>query len=196
MQISFSFYLSTSYLGSVLAVPPLRKSLVLDPPSIDALRGNLSSIVSTPHNLTNEYVMHRIEGTPTRLEMNIRTADHIEPANLARTLVQTQLRLRRSITSLHRARDEVLVARDDPYVSEERLSGCFVGVAHWPMERRIKQLTYGMVDDTFTGILDVLWKQERYAATDFWIVDDRYGKVGIGRVDRNRPPLRGPLSDV
>lgn len=98
--------------------------------------------------------------------MNIRTSDPIDPADLSRTLVQTQIRLRRYIATHYRAADLVIVGRDDPY---------------------------GMVDNVLTAVLDVLWKQERCVATDFFINDDRYGRIGIGRVDTSRPSLQNSL---
>lgn len=129
---------------------------------------------------------HRFEGTPISLTITIKPNSPIEPANLARTLLQTQVRLRRYIMTHYHANEDVLFPRDDPYKSEEQYTDCFFGVAAWPL-RMPKRLTYGMLEIATRGIVDVVYRQERYAAADFFIVDDAFGEVGVGRIARDRP---------
>ena len=104
---------------------------------------------------------------------------------MARTIIQTQVRLRRYLAMHYHAEEDVLFPRDDPYTSDEQLTGCFLGAGSWPPELP-KRLTYGMVQNAFKGVFELLYQQRRYAAADFLIVDDRLGAVGVGRIARER----------
>ena len=118
--------------------------------------------------------------------INVRPTIIIQPPDMARTLIQTQLRLRTYIRTHYHAEEDVLFLGDIPYVSEERFTGCFLGVSTWPKDSR-KRLTYGMLNNALTGIFDVLYRAERFVGADFYVVDDEFGQVGIGMVSRNRP---------
>lgn len=141
------------------------------------------------HRPTNYAINYRIRGTKTSLTINVRPTVIIQPADMARTIIQTQLRLRRYITTHYHAEEDVLFPRDDPYVSEERFTGCFLVVGSWPNKRQAR-LTYGMLNNTLTGIFDVLYRRERFVGADFWVYDDDIGRVGVGRVDIQRPDTR------
>lgn len=150
---------------------------------------------SASHSLSDYVIHHRIEGTTISLTVNIRSGITIQPANMARTLIQTQLRLRTYIRTHYRAEEDVLLPGDNPYVSEQRFTGCYLGVSTWPMEGR-KRLTYGMLNNALTGIFDVLYRTERFVGAEFFIVDDELGEVGIGMVNIDRPRTRSVVSEV
>ena len=115
----------------------------------------------------------------------------LDPADLSRTLVQTQIRLRRYIMSHYHADQDVLFPRDDPYVSNKELTGCFFAITHWPPDRT-KRLTYGMVNIVLTGVLDALYRQERYIGAEVFVVHDFMGMVGFARVAKTLPRLLSP----
>ena len=107
--------------------------------------------------------------------------------------MQTQVRLRRYIATHYRAEEDVLFPRDDPYLSNAQLTGCFVGVSTYPRDEP-KRLTYGMLEAALRGMFDVLWREERYLSADFYIRDDTHGTVGIGRVAREGAGARIPIA--
>jgi len=114
---------------------------------------------------------------------------------MARTLLQTHLRLRTYIRTHYHADEDVLFPGDIPYVSEARFTGCFFGVSTWPKTTQ-KRLTYGMLNNALTGIFDVLYREERFVGADFYVVDDEFGQVGIGIVSRTRPIIRSVVPDL
>lgn len=65
-------------------------------------------------NLGADYEQYRVPNTPTRLLINYRDEQPIDPFAMQRTLLQTQLRLRRYIRSRWRIEDDVLSISDDP----------------------------------------------------------------------------------
>lgn len=150
---------------------------------------------SASHGLSDYVIDHRIEGTTISLTVNIRSGMPIQPADMVRTLIQTQLRLRTYIRTHYRAEEDMLLPGDNPYVSDERFTGCYLGVSTWPMEGR-KRLTYGMLNSALTGIFDVLYRKERFVGAEFFVVDDELGRVGIGMVNRDRPNTRLVVSEM
>ena len=140
-------------------------------------------------------INHRIEGTTISLTIKVLSDIAIQPSDMARTLIQTQLRLRTYIRTHYRAEEDVLLPGDNPYVSDKRFTGCYVGVSTWPMEGR-KRLKYGMLDISLTGIFDVLYREERFVSAEFFVVDDEFGRVGVGIVNRNRPGTRSVVPEV
>ena len=79
-----------------------------------------------------------------------------------------------------------LLSADDPFISTPAESvGAFFGITHWPADAPTR-LTYGMVDNVLTGVLDVLVVQRRFCAAVFLVKLDMWNHVGIGRVDEMR----------
>lgn len=89
----------------------------------------------------------------------------------------------------------MLFSGDDPYESFERFTGCYFGVSTWPKDLR-KRLTYGMVNNALTGIFDVLYRKERFVGAEFFVVDDEFGRVGVGIVSGNKPFTRSVVPEV
>ena len=105
---------------------------------------------------------------------------------MARTILQTQVRLRRYITTHYQAANDVLFGSDDPYTSEPEFTGCFFAVMNWPSDRQ-KHLTYGMVENVLKGVWEFLYRGERFVNAEFDIVDEVWGPVGVGIVEKERP---------
>lgn len=150
---------------------------------------------SASYSLSDDIIYHRIEGTTICLQINIRSDITIQPSDMARTLIQTQVRLRTYIRTHYHAEEDVLFSSDDPYVSDERFTGCYFGVSTWPKDSR-KRLTYGMVNTALTGIFDVLYRKERFVGADFFVVNDEFGRVGVAIVSRNRPFTRSVVPEI
>lgn len=129
---------------------------------------------------------HRVGNTPIALKISLNRGTVIDGPEIARTLLQTQVRLRRYIATHWRAEEDVLFPSDDPYMSSEADTGCFFGITHYPIEQP-KRLTYGMVESVLTGVFDVLYRGDRYVGANILIVHDYMGMVGFGRVTKNRP---------
>lgn len=133
-----------------------------------------------------EVINHRVGNTPIALKISLNPNTIIDGPDMARTLLQTQVSLRRYIATHYHADEDVLFPSDDPYMSSEANTGCFFGATHYPMNRP-KRLTYGMVDSALTGVFDVLYRDSRHIGANILIVHDYMGMVGFGRVTKNRP---------
>lgn len=133
-----------------------------------------------------EVIHHRVGNTPIALKLSLRRRTIIDGPDMARTLLQTQISLRRYIARHWRADEDVLFPSDDPYMSSEANTGCFFGATHYPPNRP-KRLTYGMVEIVLTGAFDVLYREGRHIGADILIVHDNMGMVGFGRVTKDRP---------
>ena len=107
---------------------------------------------------------------------------------MARTVLQTQVTLRRYIRDHYQAAHDVLFPSDDPYMSDLDQSGCFLAVTHWP-EGRPKHLTYGMVDNVLKGIWEFMYRGERFVEANFEVFDEQLGVVGSGLIERGFPDL-------
>lgn len=133
-----------------------------------------------------EVINHRVGNTSIALKISLNPNTIIDGPDMARTLLQTQVSLRRYIATRYHADEDVLFPSDDPYMSSEANTGCFFGATHYPMNRP-KRLTYGMVDSVLTGVFDVLYRESRHTGANILIVHDYMGMVGFGRVTKNRP---------
>ena len=100
------------------------------------------------------------------------------------TILRTQMRLREFIRR-NNAENTPLRRGEDPYESDEKYEGCFVGVATWPMFSQL--LTYGTVYDVLQGLWLFMYRGERYMMGVFEVRDDQYGVVGIGKIQPTRP---------
>lgn len=134
----------------------------------------------------NEVIDYRVGDTPIALKIQLMPEISLASTDLARTLIQTQLQLRRYLASHYRADEDVLFHFDDPYSLKEDLPGCFFAVTHWPADRT-RRLTYGMVDVILTGVINVFWKGEHFVGADIYVVHDYMGMVGAAQVSRARP---------
>ena len=132
---------------------------------------------------------YRIVDTPIVLRICFKPEITIEPADLSRTLLQTQIRLRRYIATHYHADEDVLFHFDDPYLSSKQYTGCFFAITHWPLDQP-KRLTYGMVNTVLTGIFEVMYRQEHYIGALALVTHDLLGLVGFAEVlkDRHRRP--------
>jgi len=97
-----------------------------------------------------EVINYRVGNTPIALKISLNPNAIIDGPDMARTLLQTQVSLRR-------------------YISSEANTGCFFGATHYPMNRP-KRLTYGMVDSVLTGVFDVLYREGRHIGANILIV--------------------------
>ena len=102
------------------------------------------------------------------------------------TILHTQLRLRRYIATHWQSVSDILFYSDDPYISDSQYQGCFFAITHWPPDRQ-KRLTYGMVDAALKGVWEFLYRGGRFVKADFYVDHDTLGRVGFGRVDKDRP---------
>ena len=126
--------------------------------------------------------------TPTTLFIDYLNQQPLDPNAMQRTLLQTQLRLRRYIKSRWRIEDDVLELSDDPYLSDSRLVGCFFGIGHYPDGRgEPRRLTYRMVENVMKGVWDHIYRQERYISVHMIVKDDELGVVGIAGISKERP---------
>ena len=155
-----------------------------------SLRAELTYLgrFSRPPNasVNTEVIYHRVGNTPIALKISLNRRHIIDGPDMARTLLQTQVSLRRYIARYYRADEDVLFPSDDPYTSSEANTGCFFGVTHFP-ENLPKRLTYGMVESILTGVFDVLYRGNLYVAADILMIHDNMGMVGFGRVTKDRP---------
>ena len=87
---------------------------------------------------------------------------------------------------------------DDPFESDELHTGCFFGLKSYPPD--YKHLTCGMLADVLQGIWLYLYRGDRSRTTVFEVRDDTWGRVGVGKVSRDRmpdyPPLLGHGNDT
>lgn len=100
------------------------------------------------------------------------------------TILRTQMRLREFIRR-YSTEDTPLRLGEDPYESDEKYQGCFVGVATWPMGSQL--LTYGTVYNVLQGLWLYMYRGERYMMGVFEVRDDQFGVVGIGKIQSTRP---------
>lgn len=133
----------------------------------------------------DDVIDYRVPNTPTILRFYLQTTT-IEQQDMARTFLQTQIEIRRYITTHYQAANDVLFRSDDPYMSKSEFTGCFFAVGHYPLEDR-SQLTYGMVDNVLKGMWEFLYRGGRFVAAEFYVVDEHLGTVGIGLVEKDRP---------
>lgn len=133
----------------------------------------------------NDVIDYLVPNTPTTLRFNLDSTS-IEPQDMARTILQTQVKLRRYIATHYQAANDVLFHSDDPYTSEPDLTGCFFAVMNWPADRQ-KHLTYGMVENVLKGAWEFLYRGGRFVRADFYVVDEVLGPVGLGIVEKDRP---------
>ena len=75
--------------------------------------------------------------------------------------------------------------RDDPYESDRRWTGCFFGVATFPVDAH--HLTYGVVMNVLQGLWLYLYRADRFHQAVFEVRDDQFGTVGIGKITPKRP---------
>lgn len=100
--------------------------------------------------------------------------DILKPDKLQRTLLRTQLRLRRFIIRFPATVDVPLIGTDDPYISSPSDSnGAFFGVVHWPVYTP-SRLTYGIVDTVLTGAVHVLCQEQNSISAQFLVGHDMY----------------------
>lgn len=69
---------------------------------------------------------------------------------------------------------------EDPYESDARYSGCFFGVATFPIGYH--HLTYGIVMNVLQGMWLYLYRGDRFHTAVFEVRDDQFGTVGIGKI--------------
>lgn len=145
-------------------------------------------ILSLITNLGADYEQYRVPNTPTRLLISYRDEQPIDPLAMQRTLLQTQLRLRRYIQSRWRIEDDVLSRSDDPYLSDPGLHGCFFGIGHYPDgPGEPRRLTYRMVENVMKGAWDRIYRRERYVSAHLLVEDDEVGVVGVAGLTKERP---------
>ncbi|KAM0805423.1 hypothetical protein BDR22DRAFT_884954 [Usnea florida] len=132
-------------------------------------------------------INYTVPNTPITLEFFPGTTT-IEASDMARTLLQTQVTLRRYIRTHYKAAQDLLFPSDDPYMSDLDLSGCFLAVAHWP-EDRPRHLTYGMMDDVLKGVWEFMYRGGRFVEANFVVFDEQLGVVGSGLIERGFPDL-------
>ncbi len=75
---------------------------------------------------------------------------------------------------------------DDPFESDVLYTGCFFGLKSFPPG--YNHLTCGMLADVLQGIWLFLYRGDRSRSTLFEVHDDTWGRVGVGKVTRDRPP--------
>ncbi|KAG6986693.1 hypothetical protein G7Y79_00074g098900 [Physcia stellaris] len=146
-----------------------------------------SNVLSLPKPGLLEHVYrYRVPDTHITLYISFVPSQPITKAAMGVTILRTQQRLRDYMqrydledTPLRRDRGE------DPYESEEKYKGCFVGVASWPLNTKL--LTYGMVEDVLQGLWLFLYREERFVGAVFEVGTDQYGIVGIGKIQPHRP---------
>ena len=163
-----------------------RVSILLETPNVYSLTigGRLFHLSSLQaHNVIN----YTVPNTPTTLRFFLGTTT-IEAPDMARTILQTQVTLRRYIKDHYQAAQDVLFPSDDPYMSDLDLSGCFLAVTHWP-EDRPKHLTYGMVDNVLRGVWEFMYRGGRLVEVNFEVFDEQLGLVGAGYMERGFPDL-------
>lgn len=137
-------------------------------------------------------IVFPVPNTPITLRFVLYT-NPIEPTDMQRTILQTQLKLRRYITTHYKAATDVLFHSDDPYMSDSEYTGCFFAITHWPPNRQ-KRLTYGMVDAVLKGVWEFLYRGGRFMKSDFYVDHETLESVGYGRVDREGPGANGEVA--
>ncbi|KAL9065343.1 MAG: hypothetical protein Q9161_008289 [Pseudevernia consocians] len=159
------FYCSVLFLfaSNILAIPSIPNILPVNQPNLYPLNENLNSSNSVAATLVDfsslqasNLIDYLVPNTPTTLRLNLNSTP-IEPQDMARTILQTQVRLRRYITTHYQAANDVLFSSDDPYTSEPEFTGCFFAVMNWPSDRQ-KHLTYGMVENVLKGVWEFLYR--------------------------------------
>lgn len=105
---------------------------------------------------------------------------------MQRTILQTQVKLRRYITTHYQSASDVLFNSDDPYMSDDKYTGCFLAFTYWPTDEQ-KRLTYGMVQDTLRGVWEFLYMRGRFVTAELFIQEEGVGIVGYGSVSKGRP---------
>ena len=165
-----------------------RVSILLEIPNVYSLiiGGRLFHLSSLQDNNVINYT---VPNTRITLRFFLGTTTIAAP-DMARTLLQTQVTLRRYIKDHYQAAQDVLFPSDDPYMSDLDLTGCFLAVTHWP-EDRPKHLTYGMVDNVLKGIWDVMYRDGRFVEVNFDVFDEQLGLVGAGLMERGSPDTQG-----
>ena len=139
--------------------------------------------MSNSSYLGEEFLEYRIPETQLLISLNLKPTDRLAPEHLFTTLHKTQTYIRAIEMRVPSLIHTPLFERDDPFVSSPADSvGAFFGITHWPAHAT-HLLTYGMVDQVLTGLLDVLFSQERFCAATFVVRHDVWDLVGIGKVD-------------
>ncbi|KAM0797638.1 hypothetical protein BDR22DRAFT_892067 [Usnea florida] len=127
--------------------------------------------------------LYRVPGTHTILRIAVKEGA-IAKTDLGRTILRTQQTLAAFIRS-YDADDKPLARLDDPYESNPHYTGCFFGVATFPMDSH--HLTYGIVMNVLQGLWLYLYRAGRYQGAVFEVRDDQFGTVGVGRITDERP---------
>ena len=127
---------------------------------------------------------YRVPDTHITLYISLVPSQPMTKAAMGVTILRTQQRLRDQMQR-YDLEDAPLRRGEDPYESEEKYKGCFVGVASWPLDTKL--LTYGMVEDVLQGLWLFLYRQENFVAAVFEVAADQYGTVGIGKIQPHRP---------
>ena len=163
-----------------------RVSILLETPIVYSLTvaGRLFSLSSLQ---AYDVINYTVPNTPITLRFTLHTTP-IEVQDMARTLLQTQVALRRYITSHYKAAQDLLFPIDDPYISDLDLGGCFFAVTHWPVDRP-KHLTYGMVDIILKGVWEFMYRGGRFVNAEIEVFDEQWGVVGSGFVAKEPPVL-------
>lgn len=143
---------------------------------------------SSPPQATDP-ISYRIPNTATTLRIKLQSYP-IAREDMVRTILQTQVKLRRYLVTHYQAANEVLFRSDDPYTSDRGFSGCFFAISHSPPDRQ-KHLTYGMVVNVLEGLWQFLYQGERFVCADFFVMDDHWGEVGYGSLLPHSPDRKG-----
>lgn len=178
--------------SNALAIPSLQDTQSTTLPNPLLLNGDLNtSVTAELFHLSSlqvpDAINYRVPDTPITIRFFLSTTT-IEAPDMARTLLQTQVMLRRYIRDHYKAAQDVLFPSDDPYISDLDLIGCFFAVACWP-EDRPKRLTYGMVDNVLKGVWEFMYRGGRFVEANFEVSDEQLGRVGAGLIERGIPAL-------
>ncbi|KAL8797338.1 MAG: hypothetical protein Q9195_000492 [Heterodermia aff. obscurata] len=198
-------FLYSSILAPMLVILQAAPSLLL-PLSSSSSNASVVNTGSAFHlnvsfvdAFNDEFEEHRVPNTPITLFIDYLNQKPLDPDAMQRTLLQTQLRLRRYIKSRWRIEDDVLELSDDPYASDSRLVGCFFAIGHYPDGLgQPRRLTYRMVESVMKGVWDHIYKRERYVSVHMIVKDEELGVVGIAGLSKERPgtaPVSMALSD-
>ncbi|KAF6223222.1 hypothetical protein HO133_000064 [Letharia lupina] len=128
-------------------------------------------------------VLYRVPDTSTLLRIGLQD-NPIQKPNIGRTILRTQQSLAAFIKA-YDADDTPLARLDDPYESDIRYSGCFFGVATFPIGYH--HLTYGIVMNVLQGLWLYLYRAGRFQMAAFEVRDDQFGTVGVGKITPDRP---------
>ena len=142
---------------------------------------------SFPKAVTTVHV-YQVPGTSLILNFKLSNIP-LDEGDMSRSILQTQVKLRRFLSTHYQADDDVLFRSDDPYKSDDQYTGCFIAFTSWPPDQS-RRFTYGMLDNALKGVWDFLIKGQRFVMSEMYVLDEVEGTVGYGYVVRDppRPP--------